>query len=161
MNGTPPQFELARGWRWMLAGLFLLAGLNVRAGDGVWTNNGSGSWSVVANWLASSPADSAGSVAYFTNDITTDPSISLHPTNRIIVYLVFSDGDPSSAGNWTFARVSTQTNSTFILQASTTPTITVSNLGVGKLVNFRFLISGNQGFNKEGDGQLMLGGSST
>ena len=92
-----------------------------RAADGVWTTDGDGNWSDIANWNSGAGpiADASGSTAYFTNTITVGRTVT-SDTARTIGNLFFTG---SGALSWTL------TNSAAITLAtgSGVSTITVSS----------------------------------
>src|SRR5262249_35409193 len=102
------------------------------AADGSWGSPATGTWSTPGNWLGNAVADSYGSTAYFTNDLTADVIIHLDSA-RTNGNLVFADGDTSTPGNWTLDNNGTAAN--VLRLDGPAPSITVGPLGPAKLAN--------------------------
>lgn len=128
----------------------LFMAMNLRAADGTWTGTASGNWSDTSQWAGGIVADGSGSTAMFTNDITTDVTVTLD-TARTNGNLVFADADTNSTAGWTLSGGP-------LTLAGTSPTITVSNLAPGKSVTVSAVLAG-QGLTKNGDGLLVLSGA--
>lgn len=122
--------------------------------NGTWNVDSDGNWSTATNWSADTIADAASSTANFTNNITTDRTVTLD-TPRTIGTIVFGDADTSSAGFWTISGANTLT------LAGGTPTITVNALGSGKNATISSVIAGTAGLKKTGAGTLVLTGANT
>lgn len=116
-----------------------------------WTNPAGGSWPLAGNWLAGLPANAAGLVADFsTLNLAGNAVVSLNG-NRSGGHLVFGDTTPSH--DWSIV---TGTGGTLQLATpSGTPSITVNN----RSTSISAVITGNQGFIKDGAGTLVLTGS--
>jgi fibronectin-binding autotransporter adhesin len=138
---------------------------NTHAADGTWNVDANGLWSGAGNWSASTIADGAGFIANFTNNITTDRTVSLD-TDRTINRVNFSDATTGTAGSWILANNATATNNLILsgttgAAAGTVPVIDVGALGTGKTATISAIIEGNYGFTKTGTGTLVLSGANS
>ena len=133
-------------------GLFAQATFTITVvNNPTWTNPAGGSWPVIGNWLAGIPANAAGLVADFsTLNLTGNAVVSLNGS-RSVGHLVFADTTPSH--DWSIVA-----GTGGVLQLATpsgTPSITVGN----RSATISPVLSGNQGFIKNGAGTLALTGS--
>lgn len=128
--------------------------------DYVWQANNSGnlsgSWNTASNWSPSGPATGQNNIADFSQqDITANSTVTLD-ANQTIGGLIFGDTTTSSAGDWFITPGSG--NYTLTLSVSSgSPTITVNALGSGSYAEITAALTGTQGFNKNGSGELILG----
>ena len=120
--------------------------------NSTWSNAAGGSWGTSTNWAGSVIAGGEGNSADFsTLNPTADVTVTLDAP-RAIGSLLFGDTTTSSAATWFLTN---GTGGSLIL-AGTTPTITVNPLGSGKFANITALLSGFNGFTKNGTGNLLL-----
>ena len=131
---------------------------SLHAANGTWTVDANGLWSTSSNWASSIIADGSGSTANFTNDITTDRTVSLD-ADRTLTSLVFGDGATVTAGSWILNNNGVAANN--LILAGTTPGITVNALGTGKTATISAIIEGTAGLVKSGTGTLVLSGANT
>ncbi len=133
-------------------GLFTQSSFTITVVDHpTWTNPAGGSWQVIGNWLAEIPANGAGLVADFsTLNLSSNTVVSLNGSQSV-GHLVFGDTAPSH--DWSI--VSGTEGSLQLATPSGTPSITVTNRSVA----ISPVITGNQGFIKNGAGTLSLTGS--
>lgn len=121
------------------------------ATNGSWAVNADGAWSVGANWVGGAIANAADQTATFAVDVTAVRRVNLD-TPRTLGNLNFSDLNTNSSGGWLI------TNSPLTLQVSAgTPVVAVTNSTAG----IESVLGGTQGFNKLGEGTLVLSGSNT
>ena len=139
-----------------LAGLLLSAGA-AKSQTGSWTGTTTGNWSDTTKWLGGTVADGTGSTAYFTNDLTADVTVHLDSA-RTNGNLVFGDGDTSSPASWFLDNNGTAGN--ILTLSGPNPTITVSALGAGNLVNISAVFTGSN-LTETGPGLLVPSGANT
>jgi autotransporter-associated beta strand protein len=132
----------------------------VFAASGTWTQAASGGlWSDTANWSGGIVADGSGFSADFgTIDITADNTVHMD-TAYTLTSLIFGDTGTGTAAGWTVDNNGTAGN--ILTLAGTTPSITVSPLGTGKLVTISAVIDGTTTWSKLGAGTLALNGANT
>jgi autotransporter-associated beta strand protein len=135
-----------------------LAPLVAQAANGTWINTTSGGlWSVTSNWSGGIVADGNLFTANFsTLDITADNTVRLD-TTRTIAGLNFGDTTPSN--NWILDN-NGNVNNRLTLSVGIggfTPLLSVSN----QTVTISAVVSGAQGFSKDGAGTLVLSGNNT
>lgn len=124
-------------------------------GSGVWTNLAGGFWSVSNNWEGGIIAGGVDAVADFsTLSLNASPTVSLNGA-RTNGTLVFDDLNPAVTHNWTLAAGSG--GSLTLAVSSGSPGIAVQ-CGTNLI---SAVVAGTQGFNKSGEGQLILSGAST
>ncbi len=112
-----------------------------------WTQASGGSWTVASNWRLNSIGAGASKTIHFDAlDLASDLAISLD-ASQTLGHLVFSDATPSHG--WAITPVA---GSTLTLQASTTPSITVSN----QSASIASPVAGGSGLLKQGPGSLVL-----
>ncbi|MEI7902445.1 MAG: autotransporter-associated beta strand repeat-containing protein, partial [bacterium] len=112
-----------------------------------WTNSAAGNWSAGGNWDGGIAATGTTGVAYFTNAITGNRTVTVNATPWTINGLVFGN-----TGAYGFTVASGTLN-----LAGTTPTITV-NAGSTGTVSSILSSSAGAGLVKEGAGKLTLNG---
>jgi len=128
----------------------LLAASPLHAASGTWNVNANGTWSTITNWLSNVIASGSGSTANFTNDITTDRTVTLD-SGRTLTNIVFGDSNTATAGSWIISNTATS-----LTLQGTTPTITVNALGTGKTATISSNIAGSAGLTKAGVGTLVF-----
>jgi fibronectin-binding autotransporter adhesin len=133
------------------------------AANGTWTQASPGtfSWDDTTRWLGGVPADGLGATANFnTVNPTDDITINLDVLSHTVGSMTFGDTDPSSAAGWTITSINSNSLS---LDNSPGPaaTITVNNLGAGKIVNINAPFFAFSGLTKAGPGTLALTNAST
>ncbi|HEY1684484.1 MAG TPA: autotransporter-associated beta strand repeat-containing protein [Tepidisphaeraceae bacterium] len=140
-----------------------------RAANYVWTplsgGNASGSWATPTNWNPNLPAGgtTAADDADFSElNITANSTITLDAPQSIAV-MTFGDTDPSTPANWIInATASTPSDTTNILNLSSTSNPTVNTVDANQTVTINAEISngttgvGNWGIAKAGPGNLVL-----
>jgi fibronectin-binding autotransporter adhesin len=111
------------------------------AQTGTWNVTTSGSWSNTANWLNGIVANGSSGTANFTNDITSDVTVTLD-TARTLSAVVFGDSGTATAGSWTIGNGGTPANT---LTLTSSPKITVNALGSGKsaTISTNLVLGGN------------------
>lgn len=120
--------------------------------NSTWSNAAGGSWGTSTNWTGSVIAGGEGNSADFsTLNPTADVTVTLDAA-RAIGSLLFGDTTTSSAATWFLTNGAGGS----LILAGTTPTITVNPLGTGKFANITALLSGTNGFTKNGTGNLLL-----
>lgn len=143
----------------MAALLSLIAGSAVAA-DGFWAGRGAQAfnraiWGGLANWVNSSPANSADSTAYFTNTFING-YVCIVNTERIIGNIWYTD--PANATDFTLAT--SPGNNTLTLAVSDgSPVINVTQ-GARKLTIMP-IVAGTAGLTKIGAGTLVLTNANT
>jgi autotransporter-associated beta strand protein len=157
---TPSLVDQSLGRRkaaWILSaavlGLLLVNRVNGLT-DGVWTDAASGGlWSSSGNWLNGAIAAGTDGTADFSQlDITVDNIIYINnsDTARTIGHLIFGDTVPSN--NW-IVTDNGGGDSLKLAVTSYVPTIAVNNTTVNIIST---LSGGTQGFDKQGNGTLIL-----
>ena len=122
------------------------------ANHGTWTNASGGSWSTSANWAGNQIAGGEGNTADFsTLNPAADATVTLDAV-RAIGNLVFGDSNTGSAATWFLTNGAGGS----LMLAGESPTITVNPLAPGKFANISALLSGFNGFTKNGTGNLIL-----
>jgi autotransporter-associated beta strand protein len=127
--------------------LLLAAGVALGATDGTWIYDGNGNWSDGTKWLNGLVANGPDQTAYFTTAISDRRDVTLD-ADRTIGYLQFSN--PGGAPQVQWPLLSSGPALTLATTAGV-PTIT-ANTAAGVFAP----ISGNQGFQKLGSGELGL-----
>lgn len=124
--------------------------------NGRWTDVTSGGlWSTSTNWSGGAVADGIDSTADFsTLNILANNTVHLD-TPRSIGTLLFGDTVPSA--NWTLDNNGLATDILTLATSTNSPTITVNN----QSTTISTVLAGNQGFNKAGDGTLILNAANT
>lgn len=140
-----------------LVGFLITAAPATFAASGTW-NAGNGTWDTAGNWVGNVIANDSLSTANFTNDITSDTTVSLN-SNRTINAIVFGDGNTTTAGSWTIDNNGSAAN--ILTLGGATPTITVNALGTGKVAAISAEIQGTAGLAKNGTGTLVLSGNNS
>lgn len=74
-----------------LLGMALLASVEVKAGDGTWTNNVTGNWTDAGNWQDGIIADGVGSTAAFSANLTADRIVTIGASPRTIGHLALTN----------------------------------------------------------------------
>jgi autotransporter-associated beta strand protein len=130
----------------------------VCAADGTWNTDGNGNWSDTTKWDSNIVADGAGATAHFDNAALSAARTITLDSSRTIGNLYFDDKNASSQYRYTV-----QGSNTLTLQGSSTPelrvvadTSTSDNVILGASTGW--VLAGNQGFTKTGDGLLYLRG---
>lgn len=126
----------------------------VRAADGTWNADVSGSWQDNTKWTGGIVADGTGFTANFNTDITGDRTITVD-AGRTIGNLTFTDTATGTAGSWILSG-----NPLTLDVASGASTVTVNALGTNKVANVG-VVTGNDGLTKEGAGTLVLSGANS
>ncbi|MEK7949358.1 Ig-like domain-containing protein [Luteolibacter sp. Y139] len=122
------------------------------AGSGEWTNVSGGSWATAGNWDGGAIAGGADSVADFSMlSLSANRTVSLDGS-RTVGTMLFDDL-ASLQHSWAISR---GTTGTLTLDATGTP-----NMAVKTATTISAVVAGTKGFNKMGDGTLVLSGSST
>jgi len=135
MNRIKPQF--------LAALLLFIVSSTTLAADGVWTHEGTGSWSDANNWQGHIIADGVDGTATFSGEISDEVHINID-SNRVIGNLLF----PAAENNYR----SFQGDGSLTLQTSSgQPAITTDKYAV-----FNVPFHGSQGFEKLGSEVLTL-----
>ncbi|MFT5241391.1 MAG: autotransporter-associated beta strand protein, partial [Kiritimatiellia bacterium] len=138
----------------LMLSVLVLPGRSI-AQSGTWTTNAAGSWTNTTNWSAGTIADGSGQTADFsTIDITDDRTVSID-SFRTIGHLTFGDTDTDSAAGWILDRTTTNT---LTLSGGT---ITVTALGVGKEVDLKVPLAGTSDITVKGGGALRFSATNT
>jgi fibronectin-binding autotransporter adhesin len=143
---------LKQGASWIA--LLMLAASPARAASGSWDILQGGNWGTAGFWANNIIADGADSTASFNKNITANKTITLD-SDRTIGNLYFNDSGGGADSRWTL-----QSN---VLTLETTTGIPVINIGsaVGVPVYISSVLAGTQGFEKKGNGTLMINGAAT
>lgn len=118
-----------------------------------WTNRAGGSWPTPSNWFQNMVPAGADAMANFRQlDLTSSPTVTLDGA-RTVGGLLFADVNPSH--DWTLAAGA---NGSLTLDVSNgRPSLHVVN----RLVTITAPLSGNDGLQKDGAGELVLTGANT
>ena len=138
----------------VLIALLALAAAPTRAADGTWDLLVGGTWSPTSRWVGGIVADGADSTATFNQDITLNRTITLD-SDRTIGHLFFNDSGGGTDRRWTL-----QSNTLTLETTTGTPTINIGSQ-VGVPVYIASVLAGTQGFEKKGNGTLMINAAMT
>jgi autotransporter-associated beta strand protein len=134
--------------------LLALAVSPARAADGKWNILIGGSWSTASFWLNGVIADGADSTATFSQNITANRTVTLD-SDRTIGNLYFIDTGPDPDSRWTL-----QSNTLTLETTTGIPRINISS-AVSAPVYISTVLAGTNGFEKVGNGTLMINGAAT
>ena len=123
------------------------------AANGTSNVNANGAWTTATYWLASTIADGADSIAFFTFNITANRTVTLG-ASRTIGNITFTDPTTSSH-NLTISGANTLTLD--VTAGSPVIDVTQSN----RTLTISSLIAGSDGLQKNGPGSLILSGANT
>lgn len=133
--------------------ILLLSTSAAKAQAGTWTTDASANWSTSSNWSGSVIADGADNTANFTANISAARTITLDGA-RTIGNIVFTDSVTSSH-NLTISGANILT----LDRTTGTPIIDVTQSG--RVLTIGSEITGTDGLQKNGAGQLTLSGANT
>ena len=126
------------------------------AGDSTWISDTNGLWSDNSKWqdgiIGSGDARTA---TFVTLELIADTTVTLD-TPRTIGNLIFGDTDIASAASWIVDNQGNALNALTLANASASPTITVSPLGLDASVTLAASLAGANGLTKLGPGPLIL-----
>jgi autotransporter-associated beta strand protein len=138
----------------LLVGLIVFP-LVVRADNGTWAGDLSGSWSDPAKWVGPTVADGADYTASFATNISVALTVTLD-SSRTIGHLTFQDTSSLYQG-WTLAG----TNVLTLAVGSGTPQVNVKTASATAGATISLTLSGTNGLEKLGVGPLVLSGTNT
>lgn len=132
-------------------------------GNGNWILDGNGTWSATANW-ADTDADTIGDIAdgvgttadFSTIDFSVGAKTVTVDSARTVGALDFGDTDLATLATWALAGAAP--NSLTLATSSGKPTITTQT---DTNINAGFVLTGTNGFSKEGAGVLRFFSNAT